>query len=218
MNNVPMVQSHHYKDIFLLDKIGVSRETCEKLHYYYRTLFEWNTKINLVSRKSIGIAWQWHFLDSSQLWLYAPQNVKTWLDFGSGGGFPGLVIGIIAQELNPQLKVTLVEKNRKKALFLEQVGLKLSLNVRILCSKIENIKPQKADVISARAFGALKLLIEIAYMHKNDRTISLFPKGKTFSVEIKESLEYWKFEMREISNLLEVDSSILEIRNIKVAQ
>ncbi|MDG2355016.1 MAG: 16S rRNA (guanine(527)-N(7))-methyltransferase RsmG [Paracoccaceae bacterium] len=218
MNNAPMVQSHHCKDTFLLDKLGVSRETCEKLHYYYCILSEWNTKVNLVSRKSIESSWQRHFLDSSQLWLYAPQNAKTWLDFGSGGGFPGLVISIIAQELNPQLKVILVEKNKKKAFFLEQVSLKLSLNVCLFCSKVEDVKPQKADVISARAFGALRRLIEIAYMHKNDKTISLFPKGKTFSLEIKESLVYWEFEMRQISNLLSLDSSILEIRNIKVAQ
>ena len=210
-------ESYHPSDSFLLDKIGVSRETCEKLHYYHQTLIVWNKRFNLVSRKSIESSWKRHFLDSSQLWLYAPQKAKKWLDFGSGAGFPGLVIGIIAQELRPNLKVILVEKNKKKVLFLEQVASKLSLNVRILCSNVEEIKPQKADVISARAFGALKILLEIAYMHKNEKTISLFPKGKTFSREIEESLDYWKYDIRQIGSFFEANSSILEIRRIKVA-
>ena len=72
----------------------------------------------------------------------------------------------------------LVEKNRKKGHFLEAVVEKLSLNATVICSRIEEIEPQKVDVISARAVGRLKSLIEVAYMHRNDKTIGFFPKGK----------------------------------------
>ena len=212
-----MAINYHLNDKVLMDKVGVSRETCEKLHFYFNFLIEWNQKINLVSRKSIDSSWPRHFLDSAQLWIHAPKNARSWLDFGSGAGFPGMVICIISQELNPQLKVYLVEKNKKKALFLKELARNLSLKVSIFCSKVEELKQQKADVITSRAFGHLRVLLEIANMHKNYRTIALFPKGKRFKQEIDESLIYWKFDLEEIRNFLEPDSSILKIRNIKIA-
>ena len=101
----------------LLNKICVSRETCDLLGIYYDMLISWNKKINLVSRKSISSSWNRHFLDSAQLWLYLPSNANKWLDFGSGAGFPGLVIAFISKELKPDLKIVLVEKNKKKAFF-----------------------------------------------------------------------------------------------------
>ena len=75
----------------------------------------WNKKINLVSRKSIEISWERHFLDSAQLWLHLPYKARKWLDFGSGAGFPALVLAVISRELQPELKFILVEKNKKKA-------------------------------------------------------------------------------------------------------
>ena len=211
-------KNHQLDNSFLVEKIGVSRETCENMHFYYSLLFQWNQKINLVSRKSIDSSWPRHFLDSAQLWFSLPMGVKSWLDFGSGAGFPGLVISIIAKELKPDLRVILVEKNQKKGYFLEAVVKKLSLNTTVICSRIEEIEPQKVDVISARAVGRLNFLIEVAYMHRNYRTISFFPKGKKYKGELKESLKYWIFEVRQVTNLFEKDSPILEIRNIEVAK
>ena len=211
-------KNHQLDNSFLVEKIGVSRETCENMRLYYNLLFQWNKKINLVSRKSIDSSWTRHFLDSAQLWFSLPKGVNTWLDFGSGAGFPGLVISTIAKELKPDLRVILVEKNRKKGHFLEAVVEKLSLNATVICSRIEEIEPQKVDVISARAVGRLKSLIEVAYTHRNDKTIGFFPKGKKYRAELEESLQYWIFEVRQVTNLFDKDSPILEIRNIEVAK
>ena len=101
----------------LLNKICVSRETCDLLGVYYDMLISWNKKINLVSRKSISTSWNRHFLDSAQLWLYLPPKANKWLDFGSGAGFPGLVIAFISKELKPDLKIVLVEKIKKSFFF-----------------------------------------------------------------------------------------------------
>ena len=98
----------------LLNKIGVSRGTCDLLCVYYDMLKFWNKKINLVSRKSIETSWERHFLDSAQLWLHLPYKARKWLDFGSGAGFPALVLAVISRELQPELKFILVEKNTKK--------------------------------------------------------------------------------------------------------
>ena len=165
----------------LLNKIGVSRGTCDLLCVYFDMLKFWNKKINLVSRKSIETSWERHFLDSAQLWLHLPYKARKWLDFGSGAGFPALVLAVISRELQPELKFILVEKNKKKkAVFLLEIVKKIGLNVDIFPKNVELIKPQKADVISSRAFGKLDHLLKIAYIHQNKSTISLFPKGVSF--------------------------------------
>ena len=203
---------------FLLNKIHVSRETCDLLSVYYDMLIDWNKKINLVSRKSISSSWNRHFLDSAQLWLYLPKNTRKWLDFGSGAGFPGLVAGVISKELKPDLKFILVEKNKKKANFLHEVVKEIGLKVEILSKNVELIKPQKADFITSRAFGNLDQLLRISYIHKNNNnTICIFPKGVNFLEEIEISTNNWNYELEKIKNIIDDNSFILKIRNISCA-
>ncbi len=212
-----MIKSQLNYDV-LLNKICVSRETCDLLQLYYDMLISWNKKINLVSRKSINTSWNRHFLDSAQLWLHLPHKANKWLDFGSGGGFPGLVIAFISKELKPGLKIVLVEKNKKKALFLSEVVNKFGLNVEILSKKVETIKPQKADVITSRAFGKLDHLLKISFRHQNKDTTALFPKGKSFTEEIKNSKKDWQYELEKIKNIIDNNSFILKIRNLTCAR
>jgi len=202
----------------LLKDIGVSRETCELLKLYYDMLCIWNQKINLVSRKSIYTSWERHFLDSAQLWLYLPKKAKKWLDFGSGAGFPALVLSFISKELKPDLKFVLVEKNKKKAEFLIEVVNKIDLNVEVLSKNIEFVKPQNADVISSRAFGKLDHLLKISFVHQTKDTTSLFPKGINFTDEIISSQKKWNFDLEKIINIIDQNSFILKIRNITVAK
>tara|TARA_B100002051_G_C16464336_1_gene500027 strand:- start:36 stop:680 length:645 start_codon:yes stop_codon:yes gene_type:complete len=203
---------------FLINKICVSRETCDLLRLYYDMLISWNKKINLVSRKSIKTSWNRHFLDSAQLWLYLPQKANKWLDFGSGAGFPGLVIAFISKELKPDLKIVLVEKNKKKALFLNEVVNKIGLNVEILSNNVELIKPQRADVITSRAFGKLDHLLKISYKHQNKDTTALFPKGISFTEEIIISKKKWSYELERIKNIIDSNSFILKIRKLTFAR
>ena len=199
---------------FLLKKINVSHDTCKLFEIYYHTLLFWNQKFNLVSRKSIDMSWERHFLDSAQLWFFLPKKAKLWLDFGSGAGFPGLVIGVISKELKPNLKVVLVEKNKKKANFLNDIVNKIGLNVEIFSRDVKSIEPQRADVISSRAFGNLDQLLKISYLHKNKNTISLFPKGVNFLKEIESSKKNWNYDLEKIRNIIDYKSYILKIRNI----
>ena len=181
-------------------------------------LISWNKKINLVSRKSISTSWNRHFLDSAQLWLYLPPKANKWLDFGSGAGFPGLVIAFISKELKPDLKIVLVEKNKKKAFFLNEVVNKIGLNVEILSKNVESIIPQKADVITSRAFGKLDHLLKISYKHQNRDTTALFPKGVNFTEEIIISKKKWNYEIEKITNIIDNNSFILKIRKLTCAR
>ena len=111
----------------------------------------------------------------------------------------------------------MVEKNKKKAGFLLEIVKKIGLNVEIFPKNVELIKPQKADVISSRAFGKLDHLLKIAYIHQNKSTISIFPKGVSFYEELKLSKKNWDYELEKIINIIDQNSFILKIRNIACA-
>lgn len=87
-----------------IDTYDVSRETFEKLKTYERLLVEWQQKFNLVSNSTLECAWERHFLDSAQLFKFIPPNAKIMYDFGSGAGFPGMVLAIMANEKNAVFK------------------------------------------------------------------------------------------------------------------
>lgn len=76
----------------------VSRETMECLETYHTLLHRWQSTINLVAPSTIDMAWVRHFADSAQLFDLFPPDAKCWLDIGSGAGFPGLVIAVMAKD------------------------------------------------------------------------------------------------------------------------
>ena len=93
--------------------LSVSRETLAKLEAFAKLVEKWTAKINLISKASVPHIWDRHILDSLQVFNGAPP-VQTWLDLGSGGGFPGIVVAIVAAEKNPDAKITLVESDQRK--------------------------------------------------------------------------------------------------------
>ncbi len=73
----------------------VSRETLERLATYERLLRQWQKAVNLVAPSTLDAVWHRHFADSAQLLALAPPGARSWIDLGSGAGFPGLVIAIL---------------------------------------------------------------------------------------------------------------------------
>ena len=162
-----------------MDKYSVSRETFERLKAYEKSLHEWQKRFNLVSNASLEHAWERHFLDSAQLFKLIPDGARTLVDFGSGAGFPGMVLAIMAAEKTPYLNFRLVESIGKKTLYLNEVrkiaGLK---NVEIVNDRIENIETMAADVITSRAMCSLKELLKYACRFAGTQTVGIFPKVK----------------------------------------
>jgi len=198
----------------LFEKYNVSRETIAKLKTYESSLVEWQNKFNLVSKSSLETAWNRHFLDSVQLWEYIPENARTMLDFGSGAGFPGMVLAIIAAEKQKELKISLVESIRKKTLYLKAVKELSGVSVNIINDRIENLSPQVADVITSRAMSKLENLFAYAYRFTNKNTVMIFPKGKSYSEEIKEAQKKWRFNCEIKDNLFDNEGKILVINNL----
>lgn len=197
-----------------IKKYNVSRETFEKLKSYNQTLVEWQKKFNLVSKSSMENAWSRHFEDSAQLFEYIPENAKSLIDFGSGAGFPAMVIAIIAGEKTPYLNVVMVESIRKKTLFLNAVANVTKTPVTIINDRIENIPLQNFDVITSRAMASLKELLEYAYKFCHKNTVCIFPKGKKYASELSEAHKFWRFKCRVVQSIVSEEGKILIINNI----
>jgi 16S rRNA (guanine527-N7)-methyltransferase len=193
---------------------GVSRETLDRLARLEKLLAKWNPAINLVARSTLSQAWDRHILDSAQLFMLAPEPARHWVDLGSGGGFPGLVIACLAEELRPQLRVTLIESDQRKATFLRQAAADLGLDVRVLTERIESAAPQAAAILSARALAALPALLGFATRHLAPKGLALFPKGASWQEEVEHARKEWHFDLSTKPSVTDPQAVILAVKAI----
>ena len=193
----------------------VSRETIAQLAQFERLLRKWNPAINLVSRATLGDLWHRHFADSAQIYQHVDEKHTSWLDFGSGAGFPGLVVAVLAKENRPDLAVTLVESDHRKAAFLLTVANTLGLNVSVKIGRIEEMGGESADVISARAVASLEQLLIWAHPHAHDSTVLLFPKGISYESELTAARKHWHIEAKVIPSVTDSGAVILRIEDFE---
>lgn len=193
--------------------LDVSRETIDRLSALAALLTKWNPAINLVSKDSIGNIWNRHILDSAQIFRLA-QNASRWADLGSGGGFPGLVIAVLAAEKAPNLHVILVEADQRKAAFLRQAAHTLGLSARIVADRIENIEPLNADVISARALAPLPQLCGFAMRHMAAGGAAIFLKGRSHAEDLAKARETWNFGLETHASITDPSAIVLVLKGI----
>jgi len=162
----------------------VSRETIARLEGHRRLLAEWSQRMNLVGPKELEAFWSRHALDSAQLLALAPQ-AKSWVDLGSGAGFPGLVVAALVADA-PGSVVHLVESTGKKAAFLRAVAEELALPVTVFNERIEAFGAGQGpyDVVTARALAPLPRLIAYAKPILDRGAIGLFHKGADLDAEL----------------------------------
>ena len=197
-----------------MEKYNVSRETFDRLKAYEASLKEWQNKFNLVSNASLEDAWKRHFKDSVQLFKYVPERSRILLDFGSGAGFPGMVIAIMAEEKMPNLKVKLIESIKKKTLYLNAVKDICNVRVQIINDRIENIPSFSADVITSRAMCNLNDLLKYSNKFSNKKTTLIFPKGKSYKEELNIAQKNWNFDCNIFANEINPEGVILVINNL----
>lgn len=194
--------------------LDVSRETIERLSSYHDLVLKWTPKINLISKSSIDDLWNRHIWDSAQVMLHDPGGSK-WLDIGSGGGFPGLVVAIMSMETKPERVVTMVESDQRKCAFLRSVVRELGLNAKIQTRRIESGDPAGADAMSARALADLTQLLGFADRHLATGGTALFMKGATWEKEVQEASQSWSFDLKAHKSMLSPGAAILEIKDIE---
>lgn len=203
----------------ILQIYNVSRETKEKIEAYKTLVLEWNCKFNLISKSSVEHIWERHILDSVQLYKYIRPTDKILLDLGSGAGFPGMVLAIMAEQLNPELSINLVESIGKKTLFLNAVKNELKLNVNILHDRIENIKMKNVDVITSRALlAALSKLLDYSKPFCRTETNLIFPKGEHWADEIETAQKQWYFKYKAENSATDKLGKVLYISELRRKQ
>ena len=193
----------------------VSRETFEGLEAFEKMFRTWASRINLVAPSTFDDVWSRHVLDSAQLAGLAP-NAHRWLDLGSGGGFPGLVLAFLLKE-RPGGQIDLIESNRKKAGFLQAAIGQFSLPARVHARRInEEIKDlQQPEVVTARALAPLPLLLDLAFPWLSTGARGLLHKGRDYRPEIQESSLLWQYDLVEHRSRIDADSVVLEIADLK---
>ncbi len=195
------------------DDLNVSRETLDKLQAFADLVQKWTSKINLISKPSVPEVWDRHILDSAQLYDLAPSS-GHWIDLGSGGGFPGIVVCILAQGQGADQTFTLVESDQRKSTFLRTAIRELSLDARVLTQRIEEIAPLQADILSARALADLDALLGFAEMHLKPGGTALFPKGAQWEKEHRDAQIQWSYDCDPIKSKTNPDAAILKIKDI----
>ena len=194
----------------------VSRETIISLKKYEDILTKDNKTMNLIGNSTINDIWIRHFLDSAQVIDFIDKNQKTLIDVGSGAGFPGLVIAILAKDKKIPLKIKLIEKSSKKAKFLKKLIDEFQLDTEVINKNIfEYTKKISAEVFVARAFKPLKIFLPLIHNKvENWKKILVF-LGKTGKNELLQASKSWDIEYKQRMSVTSNDSLILEINKFK---
>jgi 16S rRNA (guanine527-N7)-methyltransferase len=173
----------------------VSRETEERLERFVALLEEWQSKTNLVAPSTLPNLWTRHIADSLQLLPLAP-SAKIWMDLGSGGGFPGVVLACAVAETAGS-SVHLVERNAKKAAFLREALRVTGAPGIVHLADIKDTVDRFAgviDCVTARALAPLHQLVGFAEPLVGKGAKALFLKGQDVESELTEATKYWNIK------------------------
>jgi 16S rRNA (guanine527-N7)-methyltransferase len=193
----------------------VSRETLTLLDHFVELLLSWQARVNLIAASTIPQLWTRHIADSLQLIDLAPQ-ARLWVDFGSGGGFPGIPIACALADV-PGAKVHLIESNGKKAAFLREAVRQLRLPAEIHPVRAEKFGESwsgTAQVVTARAVAPLKILCDQAFPLIAKGALGLFPKGQDVDAELTEAAKYWTIEATKGPSKTSPEGCILIISSL----
>lgn len=183
----------------------------EKLGVYQALLVKWQKAINLVSPTTIEDAPERHFFDSAQMFRYIPDVDIRLADMGSGAGFPGLVLALLGVR-----EVHLIESDVRKATFLREVSRETSTPVTIHDRRVEDVKIENLDVITARALASLKdLLVHASSLGTDGHPFyCLFAKGLQHGEEVEKAQKQWSFGLDTYPSETDISGKILKITDL----
>ena len=196
--------------------VFVSRETYEKLCVFEKILIKWQNSINLISRSTIKSIWVRHFLDSAQLYTFVRNVEGNMIDFGSGAGFPGMVLAIMGKK-----NIHLVESDHKKCVFLKEIAMLTETDITIHNCRIEDLSFINVDLITCRALASLSKLIDYVEIfinkslgEKQEPPKLLFLKGKSYYSEVIELSKNKKISFEEHPSITDRNGKILYINRV----
>jgi len=183
---------------------------------FKKILIKWQKSINLISKNTTKNAWERHFLDSAQLYKFICSIKGNIIDFGSGAGFPGMVLAIMGKK-----NIHLVESDYKKCVFLKEIAMLTETDITIHNCRIEDLNFINVDLVTCRALASLSKLIDYVEIfinkslrEKNEFPKLLFLKGKTYYSEINELSKSKKISFKEYPSITEKYGRILYINKV----
>lgn len=196
-------------------KINLPDDQIEKLSIYCGELWDHNSRLNLTRHLDFKTFAERDVLDSVQLASVIKQGEKV-LDFGSGGGVPGIVLGI----LRPDLDITLAECVGKKAHVLDLMTRELELPIDIIDDRVQNVLSGEGySSLTARAVGPLPKMLPWFNDSWDDFGRMLLIKGPRWTEERVAAEEAGQMEGISIECLLsylmpgrDSESVVLELR------
>lgn len=196
--------------------VFVSRETYDRLCLFQKILIKWQKSINLIGKNTIENTWERHFLDSAQLYKFVRDIEGNIIDFGSGAGFPGMVLAIMGKK-----NIHLVESDYKKCVFLKEIAMLTETDITIHNCRIEELNFINVDLVTCRALASLKNLIHYVEVFINkslgerqQHPKLLFLKGKSYFSEIIELSKIKKISFEEYPSITDKDGRILYISKV----
>jgi 16S rRNA (guanine527-N7)-methyltransferase len=187
-----------------------------RLRAFEALVRKWQAAINLVAASTLSDIWGRHIADSAQLWPLGPHDARRWVDLGSGGGFPGIVVAALAADAPEGPAVTLIESDGRKATFLRQASREMGLAVTVLDARAEEAPPRGADVVSARALAPLPQLLPLVQRHLLPGGTALLPKGRDHAAEVEAAREAgWSFELEAIPSITDPEARILRLQDLR---
>jgi 16S rRNA (guanine527-N7)-methyltransferase len=193
---------------WLRDVLGADVAAMDRLARLAAMLIEENERQNLVARGTLPHVWQRHIADSAQL-LHVPRETMpegSWLDLGTGAGFPGLAIAA----LQPERRVVLVDSRRLRTDWLSRAAVELGLtNVEVVLARVEDLPHQKHAVISARAFAPLDKLVELSARFSTPDTLWLLPKGAKARHELETLPQTWRHMFHVEQSLTDPNAGLI---------
>ena len=196
---------------------NVSRETCVYLEKFIDLVIKENKVLNLISRENEKKEYirKRHIVDSMQIIDFIDLNTKKIIDFGSGSGFPSIVLAILMKSKSQEIKIEMFEKSFKKCKFLEKVSKELNLNTEVNQKNIFEEKVSDEIVITSRAFKPLPIILDVVEKnYRNYKNIILF-MGKSGKEILAETLKKWKIDYETKNSITSRDSFILNINNAR---
>jgi 16S rRNA (guanine527-N7)-methyltransferase len=190
---------------------GVDADAVPRIEAFLDLLWSWRTRINLIGPGEGRHLWRRHVLDSLQLAPLIPGSARSLADLGSGAGFPGIILCCA----RPDLKLWLVEKSVRKSEFLTEAVTALRLQAIVLNQRIEDLAPEPADVVTARALAPLPKLLGLSKGWLSQEGRALFLKGRDVAAELTEARLSWTFDLDVRPSLSSPDGQVLTISALR---
>jgi 16S rRNA (guanine527-N7)-methyltransferase len=194
----------------------VSRETLERLERFVELLLDWQRRVNLIAPSTEPVLWTRHIADSLQLLALAP-DARIWADFGSGAGFPGLVIACALAD-SPGAVVYLVESNTKKIAFLHEAARVTAAPAVIHGLRVADFvkkAPAGIEAVTARALAPLPELLDATYPLLKRGAVGLFPKGQQAAAELTEAAKCWRIQETLAVSRTDPKARIIVVRGLE---